>query len=136
MGHYLINFVAYTLAMVGVIFVCLMVYKKCVVNVGENRTADYLKIENALNLSPRKTIYVVRAGNEKFLIASDVDKTTFLAKLDEGKKESLEEKIASTIKKPTLAGISIDDELLERNSNVRKLPVMKELVRKLNAQRG
>ncbi len=136
MGLYLVNFMAYTLAMIGIIFVCLMIYKKTMLNVGENKTPEYLKIENALNLSARKTIYVVKAGDEKFLIASDVDKTTFLAKLNDRKEESVEEKIASAIKKPTLSGISIDDELLSKSSNVRKLPVMKELVRKLNAQRG
>ena len=135
MGLYLLNFIAYTLAMVGLICLCLMVYKKSVLNIGENKTTQYLKVENALNLSPRKTIYVVRAGEEKFLIASDVDKTTFLAKLNEEKHQTLEEKISSAIKKPTLAGISIDDELMGKNSNVRKMPVMKELVRKLNAQR-
>ncbi len=136
MGHYLINFMAYTLAMVGVITVCLVVYKKCVLNVGENKTPDFLKIENALNISARKTIYVVRAGEEKFLIASDVDKTTFLSKLECGQKVTFEEQIASTIKKPTLAGLSIDEELIDRRSNVTKLPVMKELARKLNTQRG
>lgn len=53
-----------------------MVNNKCSKNKNE------LDIENALNLSPRKTIYIVKAGNEKFLIASDAERTTFLAKLD------------------------------------------------------
>lgn len=140
MAHYLINFAAYTLAMVGIICLCLLVYKKSFLDSGNKSKTDFLKIENALNLSARKTIYVVKAGEEKFLIASDVDKTTFLAKL--GEKENVQkystvENVSSIPKKrSTLAGVSVDDELLEANSNVRKMPVMRELMRKLNSQRG
>lgn len=139
MGHYLVNFTAYTLAMVGIICLCLLVYKKSFIDIGDKAKPDFLRVENSLNLSARKTIYVIKAGDEKFLVASDVDKTTFLAKLGE-KQQAQEsnnvERIYSVPKKSTLAGVSVDDELLESNSNVRKLPVMRELMRKLNSQRG
>lgn len=133
MGQYLVNFAAYTLAMVGVICLCLIVYKKTFLDVKAGVTPDFLKVENSLNLSARKTIYVIKAGDEKFLVASDVDKTTFLAKLGEKQQVNGTEKVSILPRKSTLEGISIDDELLESNSNVRKLPVMRELMRKLNS---
>lgn len=139
MGQYLVNFAAYTLAMVGLICLCMLVYKKSFLDAGNNSKVDFLKVENRLNLSARKTIYVIKAGEERFLVASDVDKTTFLAKLGEEQQVqqvSSIEKFHSVSKKPTLAGVSVGDELSESNSNVRKLPVMRELMKKLNSQRG
>lgn len=135
MAHYLINFAAYTLAMVGLICLCLLVYKKSFLDAGNKEKTDFLKIENALNISARKSLYVVKAGEEKFLIASDIDKTTFLAKLGEreAQKYSTVERVSPIPKKSTLAGVSVDDELLEASSNVRKMPVMRELMRKLNS---
>jgi len=81
MGHYLISFSIYTLAMVGVIFAALFVFKtfsnKCF-----SKKSSMLRIEDSMNLSPRKTLYVINAKNERFLIASDVDRTSLIAKLD------------------------------------------------------
>lgn len=82
MGVYLVNFLVYSMAMVGLLFVCLVVYKKTMLNNKCAKNNEELKVENALNLSQRKTLYVVKAGNEKFLIAADVERTSFLAKLD------------------------------------------------------
>lgn len=146
MGHYLINFIAYTLAMVGIIFLCLLVYKKCFLEAGQNQNFDFLKVENCINIAPRKSVYVLKAGNERFLIASDVDRTSFLAKLDD--KASVEAAVSSALKpetkrnieKPVLEGVSISTDFysdeLKIESNITKLPVMKELVKKLNSQRG
>lgn len=83
MGTYLINFLVYSMAMVGLLFICLMVYKKTMGNNRFSRNNEEFSVENALNLSPRKTLYVIKTGNERFLIASDVERTTFLAKLGE-----------------------------------------------------
>ena len=41
-----------------------------------------LEIEETLGISPRKTLHIVRAFDEKFLIASDTTSTTLLAKLN------------------------------------------------------
>ena len=83
MGGYLVNFAVYTMAMTGLIFFALMVYKKCSC-VGNIKTSKskMLSIEETITIAPRKTLYVVRAGHEKFLIASDVDKTSLISKLD------------------------------------------------------
>ena len=82
MGVYLINFLVYSMAMVGLLFICLMIYKKTMVENRFSKNDNELKVENALNLSQRKTLYVVKAGNEKFLIAADLERTSFLAKLN------------------------------------------------------
>ena len=81
MGIYLINFLVYSMAMVGLLFVCLMVYKKTMANNFSKKNSEDLTVENAMNLSARKTLYIVKAGNEKFLIAGDSDKTTLISKL-------------------------------------------------------
>ena len=82
MGTYLINFIVYTMAMVGLLFIGVMVYKKTMTGADTAQNPKGLKIDNALRLSPRKTLYVVNAGYERFLIAADLDRTTFLARLD------------------------------------------------------
>lgn len=81
MNGYIINFLVYTMAMIGFITLALIIYKKSVnINTG-TMNKDFLKVENLLRLSASKTIYVIKAGNEKFLIAADMSNTTMLAKL-------------------------------------------------------
>ena len=82
MGGYVINFAVYTMAMLGLIFFALMVYKKTAgFSGGGKNGGKSLAIEETMSIAPRKTLYVVRAGEERFLIASDVDKTSLIAKL-------------------------------------------------------
>ena len=83
MGGYLINFAVYVMAMVGLIFFALMIYKKCTDfgNIQLSKT-NTLKIEETLHIGPKKTLYIVRAGNERFLIAGDIDKTSLISKLE------------------------------------------------------
>jgi len=80
---YLTNFIVYTLAMVGVIILALMVFKystSCKVNkIGSSKG---LKVIDSLSLSARKTLYVIESGNERFLIAGDIDRTTLISKLE------------------------------------------------------
>ncbi len=83
MGGYLINFIVYTAAMVGVIYAAIFVYKKSTEGLGKNSKSKFLGVEETINLAPRKTLYVVRAGNERFLVAGDIDKTTLISKLDD-----------------------------------------------------
>lgn len=86
MTHYLINFSIYTLAMIGIIFFALFVFKtfsnKCF-----SKKSAMLSIEDSMSLSPRKTLYIINAKNEKFLIAADIDRTSLIAKL--GNKEEI-----------------------------------------------
>lgn len=81
MGGYLVNFSVYTMAMIGLIFFALMIYKKFSGMGILDKKSEFLKVEETLNIAPRKNLYVIRAGNEKFLIAGDSDKTTLISKL-------------------------------------------------------
>ncbi len=81
MTSYLLNFTVYTAAMIGAIFLALFVYKKFSVTNSRVSASKFLEIEDSVSLGVRKQLYVVRAGEEKFLIASDAERTTFLSKL-------------------------------------------------------
>ena len=83
MTSYLLTFTVYTIAMVGFIFIALFAYKKFSVNSGRTSPSKFLEIEDCINLNMRKQLYVVKAGQERFLIASDAERTTFLAKLND-----------------------------------------------------
>lgn len=81
-AHYIISFTVYTLSMSGLIAIALFVYKK-VTNISTtNKKTKSLSIEETMSVGPRKTLMIVKAGEERFLIASDVDKTTLIAKLN------------------------------------------------------
>jgi len=81
MSGYVINFTVYTMAMIGLICFAVFVYKKVMCGSLHNKSSKFLSVEESMNLSPRKTLHVVRAGNEKFLIASDAERTTLISKL-------------------------------------------------------
>ena len=85
---YLANFIVYTLAMVGVIVVALLVFKKTTA-IGGTKGSKYLKVIDAMSLGQRKTLYIVSAGREKFLIAGDVDKTSLISKLETNQNSEL-----------------------------------------------
>ncbi len=83
MNGYLMHFVAYTFAMVGFITMAVFVYKKAMYSSSpSSRNKEFLSVENSMRLSATKTVYVIKAGNEKFLIAGDSANTTMLAKLN------------------------------------------------------
>ena len=82
MGGYLVNFSVYTMAMLGLISFAVFVFKKFTDGTMRSNKSKFLNVEESMTLSPRKTLHVVRAGNERFLIASDIDRTTLISKLD------------------------------------------------------
>lgn len=87
MGGYVVNFSVYTMAMIGLICFAVFVYKKVMDgSIGKKHT-KFIEIEDTLNLNPRKTLHVIRAGNEKFLIASDIDRTSLISKLNDNSSE-------------------------------------------------
>ena len=106
MGSYLSQFIVYTIAMTGLIFMALMVYKKVSSCCNFKHNSDFLQILDSVNLSPRKNLYVIRAGKEKFLIASDIERTTLISKLCENISEenllSKREKRTSETKFPDI----------------------------------
>ncbi|MBE7703847.1 MAG: hypothetical protein E7Z89_07350 [Cyanobacteria bacterium SIG28] len=82
---YLTNFIVYTLAMVGVFVVAMLVFKSST-GCGIKKQSKTLKIVDSMNIAPRKTLYIVSAGEEKFLIASDADRTNLISKLNSEEK--------------------------------------------------
>ncbi len=77
---YMVNFIVYTIAMIGIIFLAVFVYKKFSFTTGSK--SKFLNVEDCISVGPRKEIFVVRAGNERFLVASDVGRTSLISKLD------------------------------------------------------
>ena len=138
MGHYLISFSIYTLAMIGVIFAALFVFKtfsnKCF-----SKKSSMLQIEDSMNLSPRKTLYVINAKNERFLIASDVDRTSLIAKLDvKSEAETInptrEDKSFDLDSFDGIESINEFASLIDfQKERSKKEPMMKELAKKLKS---
>lgn len=138
MGHYMISFSIYTLAMVGLIFGALFVFKtfsnKCF-----TKKSSMLKIEDSMSLSPRKTLYVINAKNESFLIASDIDRTSLIAKLDINcEAQTISPSITRVDKSDKLTSFDGIDSLNEFTSLIdfqkeraNKRPMMKELAKKV-----
>lgn len=81
MTQYILHFSVYTLAMIGLIFLALFVYKKTSFGVGTRKNA-ILKVVDMMNVSPRKTFYIISAGKEHFLVASDAEKMNLISKLE------------------------------------------------------
>lgn len=78
---YLTNFIVYTLAMVGLMMFALFIFKKT--TSGNNGVhSKYLKVIDSISIGPRKNLYIVAAGEEKFLIAGDIERTSLISKLD------------------------------------------------------
>lgn len=102
MSGYLVNFVIYTTAMVGIIFLALFVYKKVSQGYGFTSKSKFLNVEDSINLAPRKNLYVIRAGKERFLVASDAERTSLISKLDENISSRKIEKTTSVDELPTI----------------------------------
>lgn len=79
---YITAFIFYTLAMIGVLLIGYVIYKKTSL-ISKNEAQGMIKVLDTLSIAPRKILMVVKIKNEKFLIASGAEHTTFLAKLDE-----------------------------------------------------
>lgn len=161
MSGYILNFMVYTMAMGGLIFFALFIYKK-VMNGGFcQQGSKMLSVEETMNINPRKSLMIVRAGNERFLIASDIDKTTLISKLEGNNSPNLEDIIntalpeelsqntAKTVEKtsPYSQNSQIKrwhPELVKNDKNVSKRPVrrnynsakmsdtMREMAKKIN----
>lgn len=110
MSGYLVNFIVYTAAMVGIIFLAVFVYKKF--SYCSTSRSKFLNVEECISLGPRKELFVVRAGQERFLVASDVGRTSLISKLDDNspvqKNEVVSSPSSSSVLK-TNTSCSVDD---------------------------
>ncbi len=83
MAHYLMKFIFYTCGVIGLLLIAFVVAKNSMnFNTAFKKKKGNLEIEESLAISPKKTLHIVKAFNEKFLIASDASSTTLLAKLN------------------------------------------------------
>ena len=119
--NYLGHFIVYVLAMLSVIGLALFVYKKFNLTSFASKNSKTLSVEESLNLSARKTLYIVNANGEMFLIAGDMERTTLISKLGDNK--PIEKKQTVDLSE----FIEKEDELLKKENPA----VMKNLVKKL-----
>jgi flagellar biogenesis protein FliO len=85
--HYLGSFILYTLLAIGVIYAVYCYARKHSGNLflGVKKSANpkaRLEIESVLALEARKNLYVVRSGHERFLVATSMEGTQFLSRLE------------------------------------------------------
>lgn len=120
---YLTHFMVYVLAMLSVIGIALFVYKKFSLVSFSGKKSNALQVEDVLSLSPRKSLYVINANGERFLIAGDLERTTLISKLGDNLHKELR-------KRPTadLSEFIKNEDVLYSS---KKQPVMKSLVKKL-----
>ncbi len=136
MTHYLISFVTYTFAMAGLLILALVIYKKATATMQKGTRNTYLSLEQRLDISARKSIFVIRAGQERFLVASDLDRTTLLAKLPDAKRlkriENDESQIRlDGIEEQNLSRYDVRTFDLEED----KIPVLQSLMSRNDEQR-
>ena len=104
MTSYIINFGVYTMAMIGFIALCAFIYKKSNTLTSLN-TKNSLKIDDKIALNARKSLYVVNAGGERFLIAGDIDNTSLIARLGQENVTEVNETMTSILKKSQIQPI-------------------------------
>lgn len=126
---YISNFIVYFLAMIGIIILALYVYKKFSISSFSTRRNNSLKVEDTLSLSPRKTLFVIRDGNERFLIAADLERTTLISKLED--REEVQEEINHRMIR---SNVNLTERGIRAQDNVApmKRPIMKEIKNRLN----
>ena len=123
MNGYIAHFSVYLFAMIGIICFALFLVQKSVVSGYRNKKSSFLQVEDTITIAPKKSLYVIKAGEKKLLIASDEGRTTFLTELDD--KVKLQKSISDMTSK--LSGVKL-------NKNCQtpvKTPVMRGLVTKL-----
>ena len=139
MTGYLISFLVYTSAMVGVIFLALFVFKTFA-NGGFSKKSSMLNIEDVMKLSARKTLYVINAQNERFLIAADIDRTSLIARLDtKAEKEQFPIREDKSLDLNSFDGIESMSEFASlidfQKERSKKEPMMRGLARKVRSER-
>ena len=100
------------MAMIGLIAICAIVYKKSnTLNAFNNKSS--LKIDDKIALNARKSLYVVNAGGERFLIAGDIDNTSLIAKLGQENVTEINETMTSLLKKTSAKENQTVEETIE-----------------------
>ncbi len=130
-----IKFMVYTFGVIGLLLIAYIVAKRCMGLDINTRKKGNLFIEETLNITPRKTLYVLRAYDERFLIASDANSTSFLAKLNSD--ESITDKLTAETDFSRLINDSNDfeqnenDKVKDKISEVQKKNVLHSMLEKI-----
>lgn len=129
---YLTNFIVYFLAMIGIIILALFVYKKFNISNFSGTRNNILNVEDTLCLTPRKTLYVIRSGKERFLIAGDTENTTLISKLEDTSYE--QEPVYTRTRRSPQHNADLSEAAIRAQDNISpiKKPIMKEIISKLN----
>ncbi len=127
MKIYFMQFLAYTMAMVGFLTVCVYTYRKFCIKSFSNSNNNKLCIENGIRINARKQILVIKVGNERFLIASDTDRTTMLAKLED--KKMIETELVKKINE--MNEVEKQSSIKEKENNKPIYPAMKRILEKM-----
>ncbi len=93
MGGYFMHFIIYTLAMCGLIFFAFFIYKKAMGGSFNKKSSNLMEVEETMALNPRKSLMIVRVGSERFLIASDMEKTSLISKLNTGSSLNIQKNV-------------------------------------------
>lgn len=95
MWHYLGSFIVYTLAAIALIYGMFVVLKKnprllalLTMSAIPVDKPVALAVETSMALEARKTLYIIRSGDERFLIATSPEGTQFLSRLETNIKNS------------------------------------------------
>lgn len=137
MHHYIINFAVYTLAMLGIIFVAFIAGKKLLMVDIKATKEKFLSIEDRLNLEPRKNIYVIRAGKERFLVATDTEGSHYLTKLDYSSepKEDCHQKIQSNTQIDNILSIlGTSNQIIAKNNPVDQPRILRKILKRLDSK--
>ena len=132
---YLSNFIVYLLAMIGLIILALYVYKKFNVSGFSSRKNNTLHVEDTLSLTPRKTLYVIRNGNERFLIEGDMERTTLISKLENNYDNGhIEHQYTTRSIRRSVPNVDLSESAIKSQDNISPVgkPIMKEIRTKLN----
>jgi len=127
MNAYMAHFAVYLFAMVGIICVALFIVQKSLIPNCKGKKSSFLEVEDTITIAPKKSLFVIKAGDKKLLIASDEGRTTFLTNLDEKEKSKLPKSIEEMTSK--LSGVK----MYHSTYKDKKLsaPVMRSILTKL-----
>jgi flagellar biogenesis protein FliO len=118
MTHYLVNFVLATVGMVGLLY-ALYYYIRQNPQLASAikpsvRGGKQLRVCSVLSLEPRKQLYVVGYGEQRFMIATTMDKTELLATLNTDPLSDVAGEVEADSMPPDFTAIGPGSGLMER----------------------
>jgi len=131
MTSYIIKTIFYLAGMIGFMLIAYIVAKNCMNGgVGFRKKTGKLEIEESLAISPRKTLHIIKALDERFLVASDATSTTLLAKLDN--KSDIEAALSENDNTEFKDLLDDDKQEIANNNKNTTISVMQSILAKLN----